>query len=166
MLPMLSGCLVDDPPPYHAPQRTAPNINASEVTPRLDALIIASSGDRLSFDVPMVSEDAGQELEGRLFLDYVDIDSEQLKTATLPASTLDDGERTMKLVWKVRPDLRPGCHRFTLKVTHRLNWAEDGSVIDSTDLDEAYWFANINVTPQNANVLIDCPSASSPLEVP
>ena len=155
---MLSSCLVDDPPAYRAPQQTAPQIHGARALPRLDRIITTSTGTFEHFDVPIVSEDAGEGLSATLFLDYLDANSEPLKSSNLPPSTLDEGERSLKFVWTVRTP-RPGCHRLTLRVAHDSSWS-NGDVVDLDDLAEAYWFANINVTAQNANVLVDCPSAS------
>jgi hypothetical protein len=66
------------------------------------------------------------------------------------------------LKWKVIKQIEPGCHRITLRVTHVGNiGATNADVLDKADLAEAYWFANINVTPENAGSLVKCPQAST-----
>ena len=99
---MLSGCLVDDPPPYAAPQKTRPRLEYAKALPSLKQVIVANYGDLLKFEVPVTSEDVGQELYVLLFLDDV---GGLLVTppGRLPASTLDDpNERKVSLSWKVQ----------------------------------------------------------------
>jgi len=159
-LPMLSGCLVDDPPAYRAPQQTPPRIVGTRATPRLDQILQATSRFVQPFRVPIVSEDAGEGLTAMLFVDLA-TDSGRLPYAdgltTLPPSTLDAGERTLSLDWT--PNSAPGCHRLTLRVAHTSSWV--GTVLtNQADLDEVYWFAKLDATPDNANSLVDCPDAS------
>lgn len=160
---MLSGCLVDDPPPYAAPQKTRPRLEYSKALPSLKQVIVANSGDLLKFEIPVTSEDIGQELYALLFLD--DVGNLQLNSGRLPASTLDDpNERKLSLLWTVRGPgvVQPGCHRIVLRVTHFSNIipGTDNELFDKEDLDEAYWFANVNVSPEDANSLVNCPQAS------
>ena len=166
-LSMLSGCLVDDPPPFITPQKTAPRLDYSKARPGLNQLIIRSSGDFLEFNVPVKSEDAGDPLVGNLLLDYTGKGSGgiPLGFAGVSASTLDDpNERLLKTTWKVFPKtaISAGCHLLTLRVTHFSNLVEGQSdqLIDDADLAEAYWLANINVTPEAAGTLVDCPTGS------
>jgi hypothetical protein len=163
---MLSGCLVDDPPPLIAPRKTAPRLDVSNAIPGCDQIIIANSGDVIPFSIPVTSEDAGDPLDANLLLDYAGDGStpDFLKPGGLPASTLDDPEeRLLKLNWKVRDGVPSGCHRFTLRVTHASNVVRDEPelAIDKADLAEAFWFAYINVSPEDAGSLLDCSLASS-----
>lgn len=162
---MLPACLIDDPPPYAAPKQTPPRLDLTQANPPLDQLIIKNSGEVVNFQMPVTSEDAGQALEAILLLDYGGDGSvpDFLYLAPLPASTLDDPEpRVFNLLWTVRKGVTPGCHRVTLRVTHfaNIDQAKPAEVVNKKDLAEAYWFANINVTPEKANSLVDCPQAS------
>jgi len=160
--PLLCGCLVDDPPAYTAPQQTAPRLLGTRATPPLDEVITTKQGDAVEFTVPVMSEDAGERLVAKLLFDYDDMGAEIATDTQLPPSTLDEGERTLHLVWSVRSGITAGCHRLTLRVTHGSNFTNGPEVIDRADTDEVYWFANINVTPQNINSLVGCPRASLP----
>jgi hypothetical protein len=159
---MLSGCLVDDPPPYVAPRRTAPRLDTTNALPPLNQIIVKNSGELIEFKMPVTSEDAGEPLVGILLFDYGGDGTIQdlLNSGPLPASTLDDpNPRVFSLPWTVRKGVEPGCHSITLRVTHFSNLIPNRSpeVLDKKDKDEAYWFANINVSPENANSLVDCP---------
>lgn len=159
---MLPGCLVDDPPPYVAPQQTAPRLDYTEASPGLDQLLVASYPDLITFDMPFTSEDAGEQLYAVLLLDYDGVEGEQLNSGFFPPSTLaDTTRRALSLTWKVQERIVPGCHRFTLRVTHVGNTGTSTNVFDKEDLAEAYWLANLNVTAENANSLVNCPQAST-----
>lgn len=163
---MSSGCLVEDPPPFVAPQKTAPRLDYSKATPGLDQVIVRNSGESLEFRVPVKSEDAGDGLVGNLLLDYAGEGTAitPLGFATVSASTLDDrDERVLKTTITILPKTSPGCHRITLRVTHFSNLAPGNpyQLIDKSDLAEAFWFANINVSPETAGMLVDCPMGSS-----
>ena len=160
---MLSGCLVDDPPPYVPPAKTPPRLDYSGALPGLDQIIVSRSNEVIDFRMPVTSEDAGDDLSAILLLDYRgDNTFDPIYPVTLRASTLDDNKRVIKMPWTVRPFLPAGCHRITLRVTHSSNVGERADqVIDKADLAEAFWFANINVDPEDANTLVDCPQATT-----
>jgi hypothetical protein len=157
----LPGCLVDDPPAYTAPQRTAPRIIGTHADPPLNKVIVINENETLNFDVPVMSEDAGELVSAILLLDYDGGPFDPIWPANLPPATLDDGERSLHFIWTVGRAEPAGCHRVTLRVSHASNFASGYEVIDKADLDEVYWFANVNVTAQNANVLVRCPGGDS-----
>jgi hypothetical protein len=163
---MLPGCLVDDPPPLVSPRKTPPRLDYGQATPGIDQIIVKNSGELIDFSMPVTSEDTGDPLVANLLFDYGGDGSvpDFLRPATLPASTLDDtNPRVFKMPWTVRKGITPGCHRFTLRVTHLSNVkpAFPELVVDKADQVEAFWFANINVDPEDAGSLVDCPLASS-----
>jgi hypothetical protein len=163
-LPVLPSCLVDDPPAYRAPLRTAPRINALRALPRLDEIISypPNTTEGVAFEIPIASEDAGDEVAGRLYVNYIGARSTAIEDiATLPPSTLDEGERTMRMNWFPNLDAQPGCYRIILRVSHARNWRGRAELIDATDVDEAYWFAKVFVEAPSTATLLDCPDASS-----
>jgi hypothetical protein len=162
-LSMLSGCLVDDPPPYVPPSKTPPRLDYSAALPGLDQVIVAKSDEVIDFRMPVTSEDAGDDLSAILLLNYRGDGTnwDPIYPGGLRASTLDDKTRVIKMPWRVRSSLEAGCYRITLRVTHSSNVGERADlVIDKADLAEAFWFANINVKPEDANTLVNCPQAS------
>jgi hypothetical protein len=164
---MLSGCLIDDPPPYVAPKQTRALLDGSNATPFLGQMIIANDGDAIPFYIPFQSEDTDEDLHALLLFDYEagQKGPDQVAFARVAASTLEDkNARAIRMTWIVRTGTKPGCHRLTLRVTHYDNLLEGDKggvdVIDKEDLAEAYWFANVNVPAAMANQPVDCPSAS------
>jgi hypothetical protein len=161
---MLSGCLVDDPPPFTPPQKTPPRLDYRKAFPGLDQVFVTSFPDVHTFEMPVTSEDNGEALTGALLLDFDGLDGQPLTPGSfLPPSTLaDTSRRVLSLPWRVSNQIEPGCHRITLRVTHVGNTRTTiFDVIDQNDVAEAYWHANINVTPENASSLVKCPGAST-----
>jgi hypothetical protein len=156
---MLPACLVEDPPAYEPPKQTAPRIDNIGTLPAFNQIIVRNTGEVINFTIPVTSEDAGEQLVGLLLIDEA---GDNPYTQLLPPSTLDDpNQRAFKFRVNVR-NLEPGCHRFTVRVTHVTNWvSETNQIIDQKDLDEGGWFANIDVKPENANLVIGCTLGAS-----
>jgi len=155
------SCLVEDPPPYTEPKQTPPRLDHAAATPLLDEIILANSNDIIRFSIPVTSEDAGEGLTAVLYLDYATgVDAYPIDFSNLPASTLDDtNERAFSFSWKVKY-LPPGCHRFIVRAGHASTMSDAENVVNTADVAEAYWWANIDVAAQDANQLVDCPIAS------
>jgi hypothetical protein len=157
--------LIDDPPAYRAPQRTAPRISTLRVLPRLDELITyqANETEMLDFEIPITSEDAGDEVEANLYKNRVGIGATIAGRGKLPASTLDEGERILRLQWK--PDVTdpPGCYRVIIRVSHARNWRTTSELFDPSDVDEAYWFAKVYLDAVGSSTVVDrdCPDATT-----
>lgn len=161
MASMSSGCLIEDPPPYTQPEQTPPRLDLVAATPPLDQIIVRNTGDVIDFSIPVVSEDAGDRVVAFLQLDMGSPTEDPfVSQGFAPASTLDDLSRKLTLPsYEVKAFLTPGCHRFTLRVSHQLNFTIGTEVEDPKDVAEVYWWANLN--PENSATLVNCPLASS-----
>ncbi|RYZ06243.1 MAG: hypothetical protein EOO73_16375 [Myxococcales bacterium] len=148
---MLTGCLIDDPPPFAQPKRTPPRLEYHRARPPLDQVIVASTPDQLKFSIPVASEDAG---EGLVSLLYVDEQFTNFKA--LPPSTLDDPRERLVLFTYTVPKLQGVCHKFKIRVGHASNLPDgDSAPLDSDDLAEAYWLAYLNL-PSDQSGAPDC----------
>jgi hypothetical protein len=155
-----TACLVDDPPAYVAPKQTRPFFDYRHAYPLLSEIIQAKAGDKIPFSVPVVSEDAGDQLYAIMVEEWVGGHNDGGRGHSAPASTLDDTSRAFSFDWTVATAV-PGCRRFTLRATHNANLnflTFPPEIIDPADTAEAYWWGNVDVDPSNANKLNDCPS--------
>lgn len=163
-LPLLTSCLVDDPPAYRAPQRTPPRISTLRVLPRLDELITYpdNSTEMIAFEIPITSEDAGDAVEAHLYKNHIGVSASAL-LGKLPPSTLDEGERILRMQWKPEVTDPPGCYRIILRVSHAGNWRATSELYDPSDVDEAYWFAKVFLDAPGSSTVAnrDCPDATS-----
>ncbi len=152
----LSSCLVDDPPPFPESKQTPPRLDNHNALPHPSDLIFASSGQTLHFTIPVASEDAGDELAARMFVDYKGGQGVAIGPgSSVRPSTLDDTTRSILIDWSVTQ--AAGCHRLTLRVTHSRNIDTSNypEVHDASDLAEAYWWAVIDADPSVG--MVDCP---------
>jgi hypothetical protein len=159
---MLSGCLIEDPPPYTQPAKTPPRLDLVRAFPSPDQIIVRNTGDVIPFSIPVVSEDAGDRLQAVLQLDMGSptLEDDFVTSTKVPASTLDDVSRTLLLEYTVELNDDPGCHRFTVLVSHESNFGDGPEVVDPTDLAAAHWMANLNPETDGAT-LVNCPNAST-----
>jgi len=161
---MTAGCIIEDPPPYTPPEQTPPRLDLRRAVPLVDQVIVASRGDRIAFNVPVFSEDKGDHLIARLLLNYQGegVYEDDLGSRLISPSTLEDATRAIDIEWQI-PQLPPGCKRLTLLVSQvsNLDPLLHPEVIDKSDQALAVWWANIEPTPGNEDMLTACPLATA-----
>lgn len=166
LVSMLSGCLVEDPPPYTEPQQTPAWLDLRQAVPLIDQVLVRSRGDRVPFNVPVRSEDAGDDLFAFLLLNYMgeSTNPRVLDIAQLKPSTFDDPDREdIVFDWTVDATVPEGCQRLTLLATHKANLnlaAGLPEVFDKSDVAMAVWWADIGRDVQNSARLQECPLAA------
>ena len=153
---MLSGCLVEDPPPYVPPTQTPPRLDSRLAKPPIDQIIVRGQADPIDFSIPFASEDAGDRVLGFLFFDGKQEDND-----TRAGSTLDADNRHMDLTYSARSEVAFGCHRVLMRLSHELNFSRttSGEPIDPSDVAEAHWLVNIIdlAAGDDGSVLRGCP---------
>ena len=165
----LSGCIVADPPEYEDPGRTPPFLNLALATPRiLDLQIIDHSdnnpvNDDFEVNVPVRSDDKGEELWAYLHLDYSYPNPPVTKPGrkSISASTLSDLSRRIDVSLDL-PSTVKGCHQATLIVGHWKSFDFSTDLPRPTAKDDiaiATWWLNI-ITDPNADPYdaTDCPN--------
>lgn len=164
-MPFLSGCIVADPPQYEDPGRTPPILNLVRATPRIVEPYLQDRSDpstkeTMPLEVPVRSEDQGQDLIFAIHVDYTYPASRWLTGGSLPASTLSDTSRKITLYVPLQGIL--GCHPLTLLVAHEKQWdlgvnAPKPGGEDDTAL--ATWWVNaLPSSGGDAYTLADCPN--------
>jgi hypothetical protein len=152
----VSGCLVSDPPEYKPPEQTPPFLDLFRADPLIRDVLVVRHDETKNFNVPVRSEDAGDDLIGAVHFDWGLPQSWQ-KNVVLPASTFDDHERAIVFDWSVTSPTLTGCHQLTLLVFHRSNY--DFINQRSTDSDDqaiATWWLNVNPAESELSTLKDC----------
>ncbi|HVY29275.1 MAG TPA: hypothetical protein VHB79_22100 [Polyangiaceae bacterium] len=153
----MSGCLVDDPPPYPEPKQTPPRLDTSTMQPPMGFILNVNTNEQVPFRVNVSSEDAGEPLNAFLLLDNKD-PPDELFARPLPATTLDDTSRYFNVDWTVRR-VSPGCHRLLLRVAHAGNLPDSAATpLNNADVAEVAWFVQVDADPSEANALTDCPT--------
>ena len=167
---MMSGCLIEDPPPYRQPQQTTPWLDLRLAVPFIDQVLVRDLGQTVAFSVPFRSEDAGEGLVAYLVLDLAGDGNDakrQVAIVEVPPSTLDDPDRDpLTFEWTITEQdvAKEGCHRLTLLVTHQSNISRNLVVDNPNDLSTAVWWANIGTDPLDSGMLQNCPDATTRVE--
>jgi hypothetical protein len=151
---MLSGCLIDDPPPYSPPKQTAPRLVYQDAYPPLDKIKVAYEKQSLSFSIPVTSEDAGEGLTAQLTVG----DDPGGTFKAIPPATLDDPPRLIKFDYTVPSERWSGCFVVRIRVAHASNLPDgNGASLDPNDLAVVYWKVLMNVPSNQVGVGIqDC----------
>lgn len=119
------GCVVVSDPEFEDPARSAPVFLPDRAVPDPRTFLqLNQTTNQFTFSGLFVSEDAGQELEARLYVDYgvVTLDkpyADVIIGNRIPAGTIEDGAREASATWTSgEAPISPGCHRMTLVVAH------------------------------------------------
>jgi len=165
---LASSCIVADPPEYLDPVRTRPVLDIGQTLPPTSQVLVVHAGDKVSFAVPVRSEDAGEDLRAVFFIDQGPGSLGVFQNSQpVPASTYDDtSPRSVTFDWTVPALPSFGCHLMTLTVAHRSSFdTKHDDVLDSKDhADDAAivnWWLNAPdpsdlVTPDST--LVKCPT--------
>lgn len=163
---MSSGCLVEDPPPYRQPTQTRPQLDLRLAIPAQNRIIVQGQQEPISFTIPFVSEDGGDQVRAYLFLDYSEDNTLPLNSVAVPGSTLDDDSRAIRIDYPAQGGVAFGCHTIMIRVSHELNFARFpfGAPLDVTDVAEAHWWLNIIdvASGDDGSVLRNCPRIVQP----
>jgi hypothetical protein len=138
-------------------------LDLRQAVPVIDQILVRSKNDRVPFNVPVRSEDAGDDLFAFLLLNYMGEGTAPrvLDIAQLKPSTFDDPDREdIVFDWTIDASVPEGCQRLTLLATHKANLnlaAGLPEVFDKSDVAMAVWWADIGRDVQNSATLQECP---------
>lgn len=168
---VLPSCIVAEPPEFTDAVRTGVFLDSQSAVPRTDNVLVVFKNDMLGvpITVPVRSEDAGEDLYVRFFLDYgVPSVEVRLGGYPLPPSSYDDTKRAASLQFVPRSSTSKGCHLLTLIVAHKSSFklTGDDSYLDpmtsSSDAAILHWRVNVDPDIDNLNTLINCPVSTQP----
>lgn len=159
---LASSCIVADPPEYLDPVQTRPVLDIGQADPGTSQVLLVQTGEKVTFSVPVRSEDAGEDLRAVFFVDQGPGSSGVFQNSqSIPASTYNDTSRPVTFEWTVPPLPLPGCHLLTLTVAHRLSFdPTHDDVLNPKDQDDAAivnWWLNVNPTT-DPSTLVNCPT--------
>ncbi len=158
------GCIVADAPQYTTPGQRAPVLDLYDAAPLILKIIEVQDKDPVILNVPVRSEDAGEQLFAILLVDYDTPTRGFAGEQLLAASTYDDATRVIAITWAVNvANVGAGCHRLTLIVTHPSSF-DFGKLqvrpTRTTDAALATWLLNVAPQPGVPVDLSSCPVPS------
>jgi len=133
------ACLVTSTPDFSPPKRTAPFLIAATAVPDPRAVIIVDSSQStqnqfIDFSAHVLSEDAGDKVQFKLYIDYGFPDSPdpdnrlpfRSEVSTIrsldPSSISDESRPAVQARWfPTSPDPGFGCHTVTLIASHEFD---------------------------------------------
>jgi len=156
--PALTGCLVADAPEYGPPQKRPPVIDSQSVAPSpYETYLINESSPPMNINVPVRSEDAGDDLVGALYVDYNADEEPAFWDQPIPASSFDDLERSWSYTFRPDSRVERRCgHKLTLFLMHASSFDGTRKIPKDVPWDIASVTWQLNVFPDNANVIESC----------
>ncbi len=153
-----SACIVSDPAEYGVAKQTPPFLNATKALPSVLKTHPVKLGETIHFNVPLRSEDAGEELLAQVFVDRGVPQKENPRGfREIAPGRLDDGERPIDIpVDVVVAD--PGCHSLTMVVTHKSNLDEKNQPKKDDDTAVLTWWVNVD-DDEGKTLMGECPSS-------
>lgn len=133
------SCLIAPPDPLEEPERIPPRALVHDALPVVTQIVQTTRGaENPSFNVPFVSDDLGEPVEGKLFLNYPN--GRFLNGSQTTAGTLNE-ERDMIVQWGAgRQSLPTGCYTITMTITHKDNYTADGPPADESKTAFVTWW--------------------------
>jgi len=160
-----SGCLVADPPQYEGPATTPVFLDLAASTPVVGRVIVRNFPATIDFDVPIRSEDNGDQVTFALYQDFGFPQRQRaiFCSRRLAPGTFDESDRSLRFSETLR--MAPvGCFQLTLLVAHADNWDFENCRPDLVrgigDTSIATWWLNVIESGQEPTDLNHCPSPS------
>lgn len=120
-----ASCLVTSSPEFEDPEQTPPELIAATAKPELQSILVIPAGEAVTFSAEVRSaQDLGEDILVKLYVDYGVESAGQpftnaINGAEVPVATAGQ-PRTASV--RVSPNaLPPGCHTFTLMVSHAFD---------------------------------------------
>jgi hypothetical protein len=143
------SCIVSDPAEYGVAKQSPRFLDARNAKPSVLHHHPLDLGQTFSVNVPVRSEDTGDEL----FLDYGIVGKRTLLGFRELAPGKFEESRSIDIPAEI---LLPGCHAVSLVVTHRSNLTENNEPIRSDDTAILTWW--VNVDDDGSNLMSECPA--------
>jgi len=162
---LAAGCIVADPPDSSDPEKTPPLLLLGQADPpvyQVKGLSTKDGSPPLQINVPVRSEDAGDQLLALLFVNWnMGLEDSAVAKVLVGPSTFDDTDRMISAVWDYTEIPTRGCTQLAMLVTHYTNydWIHS-AYINPSDVAIATWFFNVDDEPLGTNPLSGCPSPS------
>lgn len=156
------GCLIPAPDELTEPERIPPRSLVGDAVPKLTAIVktwSSSDIDPTEFNVEFVSDDQGESVIGRLFLNYP-YRLAPIGFAEVPPGTIESGPRQMRIAWTESRNIPVGCYTVTLTITHAENYSrQDFKPIDNDKTAFITWWVAHDVDSPQLVTLDECPSS-------
>ncbi len=150
------SCLIAPPDPLEEPERIPPRAITHNAEPLLTRIVQTTrTGLEPSFNVRFVSDDLGEPVEGRLFLNYNAPNRLLLGATRVVAGELEE-ERPMSVIWSTSRGVPAGCYTVTMTITHLDNYAANTAPEDESKTAFVTWWIAHDITDLQLVNLDEC----------
>jgi hypothetical protein len=150
------GCLIPAPDELEEPERIPPRVLLGTANPVLTQILqTKSEGEQTQINIKYVSEDLGEPIIGRLFIDYPtrkeDVGFKEMTPGSL------ESVREMQISWTDYRKIPTGCYSLTLTIAHAENYSrENNKPIDPDKAAFVTWWVAHDSESLNLVSLAEC----------
>ncbi len=160
---LATGCLVDEPPAFEQPERTAPTMFLRDAVPTYgQTLVLLRNQQPVPFTIPVQSEDLGKELLATIWVNFGLEGEARIDVERFGPGTFDE---VRDIQFYLETSLLPqGCVTLTIVLHHEDN--VDIETLKPLEFDLATiatWYAVVDTAPSDVS-FADCPQPS--IDVP
>lgn len=157
-----TSCLIGPPDAIAQVERVPPRVIDELTVPTDLAYVTSTSTEDLVFHVEFVSEDLGEDVVARLYLNLDTVDESLIISGSAgPGSLNDDQPRALNLTWFKNRSAQEaaGCYTITMTIGHEDAFSKDGILKPLPGGKAAYvtWWVAHNIAPQDLT-FDSCPS--------
>jgi hypothetical protein len=165
---LLSGCLLTSSGDFPERAPTRPYLSSADATPPISSLVLVADGGTRPFRTQVASEDNGTPLQVLLVADWKTPQEILIQSTEVAAGSFDIARR-IGADWT--PGSRgekggvvaPGCHSFSLVVSHRFDRVSPTLPVRVDDYDFLTWWVllrDLQDPTSDAALLGTCPRAT------
>ncbi len=156
---LATGCLVDEPPTFEQPERTAPAMFLQEAVPTYgQTMVLQRNQLPVPFTIKVQSEDLGKRLLATVWVNFGLEGEARIDVERFGPGTFD---QPRDIQFYLETSLLPqGCVPITIVLHHEDN--VDIETLKPLDFDLATiatWYAIVDATPSDVS-FADCPQPS------
>lgn len=162
---LLGGCLVTSPGDFPERAPTKPYLSSADASPPISELQIVAESDLRQFRTVVSAEDDGVPLQVLLVADWKTSRELIVQSNEVPPGTFDTprrigGDWRPGSFTESGPRIAPGCHSFTLVVSHRFDRFAETAPARLNDYDFLTWWVlvrDLEDPTSDAALLARCP---------
>lgn len=164
---LLTGCIIGPPDKFEPLEQVPPRVYNYLTVPTPFAYVTTTSTEDQVFHVEFVSEDLGEDVVARLYLNLDTAQESLITSSGVGTGSLDDPPRTANLTWSKKNSAREpaGCYIITMTLAHENNYSLDGALKPDDRSKTAYvsWWVVHNIAPQDLD-FDKCPQPGPDLQ--
>lgn len=152
----LASCLVDEPPEFQDPERTAPILYLDKSEPRNTTFLPATSNATIPFSIVLQSNDLGDNVVAYPWLNFGLVGELALTPQRIAPGIFEEPRSASFLV--MIPSGQQGCVALTILFFHEddSDTFHPGRPVTGAPVSRATWWLLVDADPEDVTIA-DCP---------